>query len=246
MEALQHLLNKFETINLQDMDGVRLMDRNDTKFLFSVSKLPVILEQLKAHYRVLRIEGTTIFRYKNLYYDTEDLKLYLAHHSERTNRYKIRHRTYVDNNLGFMEVKFKNNKNRTVKERIKQNAVDKSFSEEAKQFIVNNSNIDPTLLKPSVWVNYQRITLVGAAERVTIDINLEFLQNTKRFKMPALVIVEVKQSKRDQSAAFKILKSEKIRAVAISKYCMGIVITHPEVKQNNFEQKIKTMMAIVT
>ena len=96
----------FDPITLKEMDGVKLMDRTDTKFTFNISNLPSILEAAKAHYRILDIEGNRISRYKTLYFDTDDFNLYNEHHCGKLNRYKIRHRTYVESNLGFLEVKF--------------------------------------------------------------------------------------------------------------------------------------------
>src|SRR6476620_1200607 len=92
-------MNKFEPITLQEMDGVKLMDRTDTKFTFNINELDAILDEARAHYRILDIEGNRISRYKTLYFDTENFKLYNEHHSGKLNRYKIRHRTYVESNL---------------------------------------------------------------------------------------------------------------------------------------------------
>ncbi|MES2678808.1 MAG: polyphosphate polymerase domain-containing protein [Bacteroidota bacterium] len=244
MTSINDILANFEPIDLAQMDSVKLMDRTDTKFSFSFHRLPFILGKLSQFYRVLRVEGTSLCSYKTLYYDTSELKLYMAHHNERANRYKIRHRNYVDSHLGFMEVKFKNNKGRTIKKRIVQPEQGGVLSEEAKKFISETSDIDPSSLEPSVWINYQRITLVGAAERVTIDINLEFVQNGLHLPMKNLAIAEVKQSKLSPSPIFEILKEEKLRETSISKYCLGIISTRPLVKQNNFKQKISTIKKI--
>lgn len=94
-------LNQFNPITLQEMDGVKLMDRTDTKFTFNIQQLPEILEEAKEYYRILEVESNRISRYKTLYFDTEDFDLYNEHHSGKLNRYKIRHRTYVESNLGF-------------------------------------------------------------------------------------------------------------------------------------------------
>lgn len=226
------------------MDGVKLMQRMDTKFSFAAEKLPLILRKLKEYYSVLNIEGTNIFTYKTLYYDTKALNLYLLHHNERMNRYKIRHRSYTDSNRGFFEVKFKNNKGHTIKNRITQDNASEILSEVEQNFVKQNAPIDPTALKPSVQVNYQRITLVGTSERVTIDINVEFVKDGLHYKLPNLVIAEVKQIHQNSSPIFKILKSEKIRETAISKYCLGIIWTTAGVKQNNFIEKIRTIKKI--
>ena len=45
--------------------------------------------------------------------------MYLKHHNNKLNRYKIRFREYVDNDEKFLEVKYKTNTERTIKDRIK-------------------------------------------------------------------------------------------------------------------------------
>ncbi|MBK7667231.1 MAG: VTC domain-containing protein [Sphingobacteriaceae bacterium] len=119
MKSVADILNSFESITLAEMDKAKLMDRTDTKFTFSEENLKKVLTEVKSDYKILEIENCRMSTYQTLYYDTSDLSLYLKHHNGKLNRYKIRHRTYVESKLGFLEVKFKNNKGRTIKVRIK-------------------------------------------------------------------------------------------------------------------------------
>jgi hypothetical protein len=242
-----HILSSFEPITLAEMDSVKLMDRTDTKFTFSTHELPTILEQLKTHYRVLSINDNLTSTYKTLYFDTPDFDIYSKHHNGRLNRYKIRYRNYVESQLGFLEVKFKNNKGRTLKERIKQNSVPIVWTEKSVDFITKKTPYHPDLLMPVIWVNYGRITLVDKAfkERVTIDINLEFNNSTSHRKMEGLVIAEVKQAGKGQSSAIKLFKQKKIRSESISKYCLGITSIYPLIKSNNFKQKLTQLNKIL-
>ena len=115
--ALQKFIEKFEPITLEEMESVKLMDRVDTKYVFPFSQLPHILDEMKSYYRLLDINNIRMHRYESLYYDTNDFQLYAKHQSGRLNRYKLRFRKYVDSNgLTFFEIKFKNNKGRTIKD----------------------------------------------------------------------------------------------------------------------------------
>src|ERR1051325_3446585 len=114
-ERIIRTLSEFQPITLQEMDGVQLMDRTDTKFVFPIRELPAILEAVKPFYRSLEVSGTRMSKYETLYYDTHDLELYSRHHCGKMNRYKIRARKYVESNLHFFEVKYKNNKGRTIR-----------------------------------------------------------------------------------------------------------------------------------
>ena len=115
MSNLLPIISDFAPITLKEMDGVKLMSRMDTKFVFKIEKLPSLLEKMTAFYRVLEINGKFIHDYKSLYFDTNARKFYIDHHNSRVNRNKIRFREYVDSGLTFLEVKLKNNKGRTIK-----------------------------------------------------------------------------------------------------------------------------------
>jgi hypothetical protein len=246
--VIEDILDGFESITLKEMDSVKLMDRTDTKFTFSLKQLPDILNEIKNEYRVLVIKGTKLSRYETLYYDTSQLFLYYRHHSGELNRYKIRHRTYVESEIGFLEVKFKNNKGRTIKDRIKKKEVPYQWENETSSFLDSKLPFDPSSLIPVLWVNYSRLTLVNksSAERLTIDLNLEFKKDNKVRKFNNLVIAEVKQEKRKASAFIKLMKQHHIREGSISKYCMGIATSYENVKKNNFKPKLSAIQNILT
>jgi len=114
LESIKNILDQFAPITLSEMDSVKLMNRTDTKFIFTTNELPKLLEELKNDYRLLDINGNKISRYESLYFDTEDFQLYHQHRCGKLNRYKVRFRKYVESELNYFEVKFKNNKGRTV------------------------------------------------------------------------------------------------------------------------------------
>lgn len=241
-------LYNFDRITLEEMDGVKLMDRTDTKFSFHESQLNYILETVSDRYFALEIKEKRMAAYHTLYYDTTNLDLYTRHHNGLLNRYKIRHRTYVDSDLGFLEVKFKNNKGRTIKTRIKKKDVPFVFENEAEQFLEKELPFEPRVLVPTVWVNYSRITLVSktSPERLTIDTGLEFIKEGKTTKMSNLVIAEVKQDKKQVSHFIRLMKELHIREGGISKYCLAIVNTEDKVKKNSFKPKLITLQKILT
>jgi hypothetical protein len=140
------------------------------------------------------------------------------------NRFKIRHRTYIESEIGFLEVKFKNNKGRTIKERIKKNEVPQIWDEASEIFLNSKLPFESKSLKPVVWINYKRITLVSktTAERVTIDLDMEFIGNNNKVDLSKLVIAEVKQDNKKQSVFIDAMKHYHIREGSLSKYCMAI------------------------
>jgi len=197
LTQIHQILNTLTPITLTEMDSVKLMDRTDTKFTFHINQLPQVLELAKVHYKVFEINNKRISDYQTLYYDTSDLELYNIHHTGKLNRYKVRHRTYVDSNIGFLEVKYKNNKGKTFKSRIKELEVQKNWNTESTQFLLKKTPYIPSTLIPSLWVNYSRITLVNveSKERLTLDFNLEFKKGDNKQNLHQL-ISKARKSKR--------------------------------------------------
>jgi hypothetical protein len=239
---IREVLNTYEPITLKEMDNVKLMDRTDTKFVFPVTELPSILEAVRPYYRSLEVSGTRLSKYETLYYDTESLSLYNRHHTGKLNRYKVRSRKYVESDLHFFEVKYKNNRGRTIKDRIKTKAIETELSEASAKLLREKTNIDPASLRSTIWVNYSRITLVNkfSSERLTIDVGLHFIVNGRKADLGSIVIAEVKQDKANSlSPIITVMKQKRIKEGSISKYCFGIITMFDQVRKNNFKEKVR-------
>ena len=235
---LNSLLEKFDPISLKEMDSVKLQDRVDTKFMFSDAFLPALFEKMAPHYRILKIEENRFNHYETLYFDTEKFDLYTKHHNGKLNRYKFRSRRYVESELNFFEVKFKNNKGRTIKDRIKRPEIVKVIADKSSELVRSISNIDPLTLKPKLWVNYVRITFVSknSQERLTVDTQLTFKDDTQCLNYNGLVIAEVKRARaKDKSRFVELMKAFSINQKSISKYCLGVITLNPEIKKNIFK-----------
>lgn len=234
-------IHEFSSISLEDMKEVSLMDRYDTKYLASVNDLPFILADALPGYRVLEIDHCRIFQYDTLYYDTPDLLLYNFHHCGKGDRYKIRFRNYVESDLSFFEVKHKNNKGRTSKTRVPMPVeFSRSLNARMSDFLSVSTPFVSESLVSSLRVHYRRITLVSTAgkERVTVDVNLRFEHAGRIAAYPGIVIFEVKQEKIRGSEMVNILKKYHIRSGSISKYCLGVISTHDQVKYNRFKPNL--------
>ncbi|NJN28808.1 MAG: VTC domain-containing protein [Cyclobacteriaceae bacterium] len=109
------------------------MNRTDYKFWFPTNLVPSILSCIKDDYYILTINNQAILPYETTYYDTLKNDMYVAHHNGKLNRYKIRRRSYMVNDVSFLEVKFKNNKGRTIKNRIRTKTIIIIFKKETPQ-----------------------------------------------------------------------------------------------------------------
>jgi hypothetical protein len=240
MTDLNALLKRFEPISLQEMDSVRLMNRTDTKFMISRDQLEQLLANLGSNYRVLEVEGVRLNRYKTLYFDTPDFQCYRQHHSGKRNRFKIRKREYVESHLSFLEYKEKTNKGRTVKSRIKLGEIVPSLNERENAFIDERTHAHLNY-EPKLWNSFGRITLVdmNAGERLTIDTEIAFEMDNRKSTIPELVIIEVKRDENSGvSEVLRQLKHQLVRPESMSKYCLGVALLYPEMKSNNFKQKL--------
>ena len=240
MSNLPQIVADFLPISLDEMDDVKLMSRTDTKFAFKANKMPLLLEKLLPFYRVLAIDGKLIHDYKSLYYDTDNRKFYLDHHNGSVNRNKIRFREYVGSKLTFLEIKRKNNKGKTIKKRMRVDAISNELSEKQQNYIEKIIG-RPMDVNAKQWINFSRITFVHKTqkERLTIDVNLTFENSDEKGDMKHIVIAEVKQERMSRSSDFmRIAKEMHILPIRISKYCLTTLALNPELKKNRFKKKV--------
>ena len=243
-------LKQFDPIFLEEMNQVKLMNRQDTKLILGFSKLASVLKAVEENYFVLEIKGKRVHSYKSLYYDTENLHAYQEHHNGKLNRYKFRYRSYVDSDLHFFEVKYKNNKKRTVKKRMETFGIEQKMGRLSRAFVEQKSSVDPDWLHPSLWIYFDRITLVNRdfSERVTIDINLGFMpfDENELTEHPEMVIIEVKQKRFNRlSPMIEALHNHKVYPIRISKYCLGVLSCFNNIKRNAFKPKLLRISKII-
>lgn len=221
------------------MDAVKLMNRTDTKFVVNRKLFNQILPDLAKGYKVLEIDNHRLASYKTLYYDTENFQLFNDHHNGKGDRFKIRIRNYVESNLYFLEIKRKF-KGRTDKKRIKVADFELELTPESNSYIRKIINSD-VQVKPKLWNSFQRITLVNKTEveRLTLDLNLTFEWNNRTRSFEHIVVAELKQENVNRKSLFyTLMKENGVRPNSMSKYCIGGVTLNPELKTNNFKDKL--------
>ena len=95
---------------------------------------------------------------------------------------------------------------------------------------------------------FRRITLVNKAmtERLTIDSGLSFhsLQNGMDVRLPRLVVIELKRDGLQNSPVLALLNRLRIHPMGFSKYCMGTALTHPQLKNNRFKERLHAVERI--
>ena len=243
---INEALKDFEPISLVEMDRVKLMNRVDTKFAFSVTEFMTFLPHLADQYSILEIEGTRTPFYESLYLDDSQFTFFRDHHNGRTNRFKVRYRKYVESNLSFLEIKHKV-KGRTDKSRIKVDDIPLDLIEKHTKFIEGIVTQDVSL-KPVMWNSFHRMTLVNKTEneRLTLDFDLTFKWNDKTQNFNNLIIAELKQENVNRNSVFyQLMKSRCIRPYRLSKYCIGSIELYGDsLKFNRFKKKLLQLKKI--
>ena len=237
-------------ITLQEMSGIKLMNRTDTKFVATAEQLHAFLLAVQGKYFIQDINGKRIASYHTTYLDTDDYQMYNMHHCGRVTREKIRIRTYLDNNDTFFEIKNKNNHGRTKKKRISIQGHDTVMEEldTVIPFMAKYAWYEIEEITPVIENWFNRITLVNydKTERLTIDFNLKFhhLKSDKRDKLDKVAIIELKRDGNVPSPALGILRDLRIKRSGFSKYCIGSALTNNLLKRNNFKERLTMISKI--
>lgn len=245
---LAALLQRFEPIRLEEMDGVALMDRTDTKYLLAYPDLLKALEALRGDYRVLDIEGARLSPYQTLYFDTPELALFRQHQTGRARRCKVRSRRYACTGRAFVEVKLKTRGDRTSKRRLETTGLITQLSPELRAFVDPGTGMGAAFLRPTLANAFSRITLVGrqAPERVTLDLDLRFASPEASLSKRGIVIVELKQARFDRRSPFaELMRALGARPTGFSKYGCGVAWLYPTVQHNHFTPALRAVDTLI-
>jgi len=236
------LLAELEPTTLAGLDAVSLLNRFDTKFLLPESELGEILPALAQDYLVLEVGGRRLHHYRTLYFDTAGFDLYRRHHAGRIVRRKVRSRAYVDTGLSFFEVKAKDEQGRTVKHRLATDTLMTELNPEARALLKTYLPADERRVEPKLRNDFLRITLVGkaCAERLTLDVGIQFDCDGRTAILPGAVIAEVKQSGADDGSPFvRMMRKAQRESTSVSKYCVGVALLVQGVEHDAFEEKLR-------
>jgi len=238
---LQNLAHGYKPCVLEDLGETTLMDRTDTKFVLPLKLGLQALTAMQNHYEVLEIDDQRLQPYNTLYFDTPAYYFYYAHLRSCTDRYKLRVRTYLVNDLTFLEIKRRTNKGRTVKERIQIDNFWPVLDSDAISWAVERLPGAAWPLEPVLNNRFYRLLLVNPdqAERITLDFGLQFSDRVHKKDLGPVVVAEVKRkSNHAESLFINWLHAAHQRPSSFSKYCLGMALLHPELKTNRIKPNL--------
>ena len=247
----QALLGEFATVGLAEVSDTAATNRTDTKFLLPEAEVPDIVRSLTDEYRVLDIDGLRFTGYRTQYFDTESFALFRRHHVGAGNRIKIRSRTYLNTRKSFIEIKSRSRKGATTKLRQETATFETGLGAASLEYIARHCPAAPTGLLPTLRNGFERISLVGAGsrERLTIDLNVQVESDAGAVALPGVAVAEFKQERNGhhlrEASFLKLMRARNIRPTGFSKYCIGLLLTHGEIKHNLFRPQLRKLHRVM-
>lgn len=222
-----------------------LQTRVDRKYIVRPDTWGNVLASLDSAPSVLEIDGRRSFRYSSTYYDTSQLDSYRDAARSRPHRYKVRTRHYLDTGSSAVEVKMRSASGATAKSR---QWLDSDTPEgghrlpaDAATFVGEFERIGDKAhqLTEVLTTSYERVTLVTADARVTVDRHVAADDvDGQHMDYGDLLIVETK-SAGGAGAVDRALWANGIRPARISKYCTSLAALRPELPSNRWSRSIR-------
>ncbi len=224
-------------------DGAAMLTRIDNKYIVQSADLEALLASLTDHFDILEIGGRRGFTYATRYFDDAGRNAYYEHHQGKRKGFKVRSRRYLEAGLCFIELKMKEKRGTTIKQRLEYDYEGyDALNTEALQFVKNGYHGHygkhfTYQVQPVLDIQYQRLTLVSKdrEERMTIDTDLTFSNGkTKLNAQRGIFIIETK-SKNGRGHADRCLRSLHHYPIKrCSKYCIGMAALSEVTRFNHF------------
>ncbi|MFM7496580.1 MAG: polyphosphate polymerase domain-containing protein [Bacteroidota bacterium] len=210
-------------------EAAALMRRYDRKFLCNEANLGDLFEDLDQSHWYVEVNGQRESLYTNDYFDSEDLVFYHAHRTGRIRRNKFRLRTYAANALRFWELKQKHPRGYQTKHRTEvapEESGDLNHAQAAYDSLLKQAGglVQASVqLRPSLRLEYQRQTLYNPlnGERLTVDRGLMATDGVHRLDFGTLVLVELKQARRQKHRLDEWSRTGRVQEGSFSKYYIG-------------------------
>jgi hypothetical protein len=226
------VLDRFQRATQDLLVRRELLRRTDNKLVIGADRIAGLIAPLLGSYALLHGGITTFSPYSTLYYDTEDLRSFHDHRRGRRLRHKIRVRHYHDRKVSFLEIKSRRSELVSFKHRSPMVYGADELGPAELAFITGCTGWNAGLLRPTIWIDYQRATLIGLehSERFTIDLDVRCApaddRDAVRTDLAEIAFLEVKQAPiKLSSPVMRAVRALGLRRTSVSKYCTGIALS---------------------
>jgi hypothetical protein len=237
------LVDALPGLGLEEVDArAALQTRVDRKYVVDPRTWGEVLATLDRP-GVLEIDGRRSFGYSSTYYDTEELDSYRDAARRRPRRYKVRTRRYLDTGSAAIEVKLRASSGATAKSRqwLPEAPADAPLPAEAVAFVggFDRIGVRADRLGAVLTTAYQRVTLVTADARITVDRDVTAVDSDgRRLDYGDLLIVETKSAGRP-GAVDRALWARGIRPTRLSKYATSLAVLRPDLPAHPWTRSIR-------
>ncbi len=246
MTAWTKTMGELPALTLDEVnERAALQTRVDRKYVLGPDTWGDVLSSLEPAPGVLEIGGRRSFRYSSTYYDTAELDSYRDAARGRPHRYKVRTRHYLDTGTSAVEVKMRSSSGATAKSRHWLTAPSAQprgvLGPDAATFVGEIARIGDTAhrLTEVLTTSYERVTLVTADARVTVDQHVSAADVLGRhLDYGDLLIVETK-SAGGVGAVDRALWASGVRPARISKYCTSLAALRPDLPASRWSRSIR-------
>lgn len=241
MTPLDALVGGTDAIGLDEVvAGSALMTRTDRKYVLEPADIAALLCELGPSVRVLEIDGRRSFGYESIYFDTPEFDSYLGAARRRPDRFKVRTRSYVDQDTCWVEVKTRTRRGQNEKVRRHHDPADADrLTPDALSFV--EATVDPSIaarLEPVLRTRYRRTTLVIGDQRITIDADLRCDDLAgQAFEIGDRFVVETKSPGGPGTVDHALWRLGR-RPMKISKFALGVAMANPTLPRNKWHRVI--------
>lgn len=224
-------------------DGAAMLTRIDNKYIVQSNDLEALLATLAEGFDILEIGGRRAFTYATRYFDDDGRSAFYEHHQGKRKGFKVRSRRYLEAGLCFVELKMKEKRGTTIKQRLEYDYEEyDSLNAEALQFVKNGyqghyGKQFTYQVKPVLDIQYQRLTMVSKdrQERMTIDTDLTFCNGTRRLNAQRGIFIVETKSRNGRGLADRCLRAQHQYPIKrCSKYCIGMAALSEVRRYNHF------------
>ena len=224
-------------------DGAAMLTRIDNKYIVQSTNLEVLLASLTDCFDILEIGERRAFTYATRYFDDNERNAYYEHHQGKRKGFKVRARRYLEAGLCFVELKMKEKRGTTIKQRLEYDYEEyEALNADALQFVKNGylthyGKNFTYKVQPVLDIQYQRLTLVSKdrQERLTIDTDLSFSNGSQLLYAPRGIFIIETKSRNGRGHADRCLRAHHHYPIKrCSKYCIGMAALSEVTRFNHF------------
>ena len=222
-----------------------LLNRVDTKFILKFSELSEFFLRIhSSDYATVINEQNGLFSYENIYFDTPRRDFLRAHHRGQRPRHKVRIRHHLSRERSFIELKVKGSNNKTNKVRMPVAFQANDLPNMTDDFWRASGSLPAVGLLPVMEIGFSRVMLFGqnTPERISIDTNVWFADNSHRVGLDALAIIEVKQARfAARSPVMRALRDSGATEIRVSKYVTGAQHLWPDFPLQRYLPRLRRL-----